>query len=770
MGHLMHTFLVNDVTSKCGSTDDVVNSVHCVKTGDGQHYCQTSVTRVVELYRCENGKQRVPYSLVCDYRHDCQDSSDENFCVFPACNPTKEFECENKQCVDRTSECDDIPDCVDRTDELCELSSIRRYKNNPPPRIVHFEKRGVRYDKMEDPALCLETGTHFQCAGRGYCLPVFLRCNGVYDCPGKEDEADCRSYTCSGFYRCRGSTVCLHQRHLCDDIPQCPQHDDERFCNLTCPTNCTCQGLSYLCTQPFPAHLHPAVRYLVARDSGMKLTALRSNNLIVHLGLAFCNLTELGNVTLPNLLIFDLSYNNLNTMSNSELKLLLNLNVLILTGNPLKHLFKSDELLHQNLRHLDLSQVMIEQLDVRRLGFAPNLRVLNLSQSGIRQISATGFQSLKNLSTLDLRGCPLTTFPQDLFAGLGELDTVHTDNYRVCCPGILPHYFDLDRCRSLSPVVSTCANLIGSRSQQIILCFITILSFVTNSAGFVFQVFTRRNSQHGAGGVLMTHLTAADFLMALHLCVVLVADAAYRDRYVFSDQQWRHSAACSVSGFLATLSSAVSTTVLCLLSSLCVWTLCQTRCCHQLGAVASQAVCVTVWVIGAAFASLPLLRVTPLTSGFSHTALCRPFPETDSHTPSPLYAVLELFNLVASLVLAVGIVVVNLREHKDHVISTLDSRSGTEQSQRPRYERFRRQVGELLVFSCLCRFLVGVFAVSPLGDLASAREVRLSVSLMVLPLWSALNPLLHWLGLARERARREKHERLMKRLLARMKH
>ncbi|XP_070208052.1 G-protein coupled receptor GRL101-like [Littorina saxatilis] len=596
MGHLMHTFLVNDVTSKCGSTDDVVNSVHCVKTGDGQHYCQTSVTRVVELYRCENGKQRVPYSLVCDYRHDCQDSSDENFCVFPACNPTKEFECENKQCVDRTSECDDIPDCVDRTDELCELSSIRRYKNNPPPRIVHFEKRGVRYDKMEDPALCLETGTHFQCAGRGYCLPVFLRCNGVYDCPGKEDEADCRSYTCSGFYRCRGSTVCLHQRHLCDDIPQCPQHDDERFCNLTCPTNCTCQGLSYLCTQPFPAHLHPAVRYLVARDSGMKLTALRSNNLIVHL------------------------------------------------GNPLKHLFKSDELLHQNLRHLDLSQVMIEQLDVRRLG------------------------------------------------------------------------------------------------------------------------------QHGAGGVLMTHLTAADFLMALHLCVVLVADAAYRDRYVFSDQQWRHSAACSVSGFLATLSSAVSTTVLCLLSSLCVWTLCQTRCCHQLGAVASQAVCVTVWVIGAAFASLPLLRVTPLTSGFSHTALCRPFPETDSHTPSPLYAVLELFNLVASLVLAVGIVVVNLREHKDHVISTLDSRSGTEQSQRPRYERFRRQVGELLVFSCLCRFLVGVFAVSPLGDLASAREVRLSVSLMVLPLWSALNPLLHWLGLARERARREKHERLMKRLLARMKH
>nr|KAG5689449.1 hypothetical protein BaRGS_026010 [Batillaria attramentaria] len=66
---------------------------------------------------------------------------------------------------------------------------------------------------------------HFLCDG--YCMPVYVRCNDVYDCPGKEDEAACDSYTCPGFYRCRKSSVCLHPDHVCDGISQCPRHDDE---------------------------------------------------------------------------------------------------------------------------------------------------------------------------------------------------------------------------------------------------------------------------------------------------------------------------------------------------------------------------------------------------------------------------------------------------------------------------------------------------------------------------------------------------------------
>nr|KAG5700958.1 hypothetical protein BaRGS_034243 [Batillaria attramentaria] len=44
--------------------------------------------------------------------------------------------------------------------------------------------------------------THFRCPGESnHCLPVFVRCNGVYDCTGHEDEAECDKFTCPGVWR-----------------------------------------------------------------------------------------------------------------------------------------------------------------------------------------------------------------------------------------------------------------------------------------------------------------------------------------------------------------------------------------------------------------------------------------------------------------------------------------------------------------------------------------------------------------------------------------
>ena len=36
-------------------------------------------------FSCDDGSC-VPYTLVCDFRHDCMDESDENFCDFPPCS------------------------------------------------------------------------------------------------------------------------------------------------------------------------------------------------------------------------------------------------------------------------------------------------------------------------------------------------------------------------------------------------------------------------------------------------------------------------------------------------------------------------------------------------------------------------------------------------------------------------------------------------------------------------------------------------------------
>ena len=171
------------------------------------------------------------------------------------------------QCILSSRVCDGYPHCKAGQDEqncqtlntLTEQISIDRF----PPALVDLDEGGYlrTYSDLvrswsNGQVQCPET--HVECPGNNFCIPVYLRCNGVYDCPEHEDETGCDRHRCPGFYRCRGSTACLHPAHLCDGWAQCPQHDDELLCNLTCPNSCTCYGHAFFCTQPFQAAITPS--------------------------------------------------------------------------------------------------------------------------------------------------------------------------------------------------------------------------------------------------------------------------------------------------------------------------------------------------------------------------------------------------------------------------------------------------------------------------------------------------------------------------------
>ncbi|KAL8580878.1 hypothetical protein ACOMHN_039578 [Nucella lapillus] len=112
--------------------------------------------------------------------------------------------------------------------------------------------------------------SHYRCPGDfNDCLPVYTRCNGLYDCLDHQDEEGCEDMKCPGFFRCRVSRLCLHYDHMCDGWSHCPMNDDELLCGMTCPVNCFCQGHAFLCSQPFTASLFPHLRYLNASGSDL---------------------------------------------------------------------------------------------------------------------------------------------------------------------------------------------------------------------------------------------------------------------------------------------------------------------------------------------------------------------------------------------------------------------------------------------------------------------------------------------------------------------
>ncbi|KAL8604657.1 hypothetical protein ACOMHN_013437 [Nucella lapillus] len=136
--------------------------------------------------------------------------------------------------------CNQYSDCLDDSDEVgCpdDSSYLAWFKDDDRQQWVYVSLDGTGYfTRHVMPADQLCPDSHYPCqADSLYCLPVYTRCNGLSDCVHGEDEQNCETVTCPGFYRCRSSTVCVHGDHLCDGWGQCPQRDDELMCDLTCP-------------------------------------------------------------------------------------------------------------------------------------------------------------------------------------------------------------------------------------------------------------------------------------------------------------------------------------------------------------------------------------------------------------------------------------------------------------------------------------------------------------------------------------------------------
>ena len=94
-GHVTHNFLACDVTSACWAENYASSSD--TWEAAGRDSCDAPLTSLPPSYACGGGRERVPYSLVCDHRDDCPDGSDEQFCVFPQCSGSSQLQCNNQQ-------------------------------------------------------------------------------------------------------------------------------------------------------------------------------------------------------------------------------------------------------------------------------------------------------------------------------------------------------------------------------------------------------------------------------------------------------------------------------------------------------------------------------------------------------------------------------------------------------------------------------------------------------------------------------------------------
>ena len=605
--------------------------------------------------------------------------------------------------------------------------------------------------------------THFQCPGDGYCLPVFMRCNDVVDCPGREDEQGCQYLQCPGFYRCRASFACLHPSFLCDQLDQCPQKDDEAFCGLTCPDHCTCYGLAYICKKAFHTWRYPDVRSLNGKGSGLTVADLSNNTMLIHLSLANCSLRYVHHLTFPNLHSLDLSENLITDFSMSQLLGIKNLKTLHLTGNPLQSLFPAlpnvtwaaDE-----IESIDVSRTTLTEVDVGDLAPFPSLKKFNVSGSSVTQLYRSHNVSLAKLQVLDLRGCMLKQFHHDALLTAGDLRALFADSYKLCCPVALPSGLNFKKCQAPPDLLSSCQSLLGSPVYTSIVWASCVVAVMASVVSFVYQMLLGRDSPSSAMDVYMAHLTVSDFGLGVCLVVLAVADRLLDGRYVLVDSAWRRSLICQRMGFVSLTTSHVSLFLVFMLTwERLVNLVSALKPLRAVGSVGSHALCGAVWLGWAVLSAALALEVRSDHTQPSPTAACLLLPVSPSLLPGrlPLLLAVVLLDwlLAVGTLGGLGLVYVCVRR------SDVTVRCG-------QVSAARRVIHLCLVTA------TSWCSVCLLASLAWWEEglkgTHVAVTVGVVPVVCALRPCLYTVGTVQERWRCEKMEKLMAYVAAQRRH
>ncbi|PVD27184.1 hypothetical protein C0Q70_12338 [Pomacea canaliculata] len=132
-GHFTFEFLSCDKRSHCGAQKFPLYCETWMEINDRYVF--------IAMFVCLDHSNTLHYSLVCDFREDCKDGSDEIFCTREQhCDG---FRCLNGQCIGSNKQCDLNRDCWDASDEDC--SAFQNWYTNrqgfaEPPAVIDFDQ------------------------------------------------------------------------------------------------------------------------------------------------------------------------------------------------------------------------------------------------------------------------------------------------------------------------------------------------------------------------------------------------------------------------------------------------------------------------------------------------------------------------------------------------------------------------------------------------------------------------------------------------------
>ncbi|KAH9505290.1 hypothetical protein Btru_059177 [Bulinus truncatus] len=451
---------------------------------------------------------------------------------------------------------------------------------------------------------------------------------------------------------------------------------------------------------------------------------------------------------ISKLMILDVSFNEITDLNNlTKLAQLLYLNV---SHNEL--LTIGDEYMFPHLLQvIDLSYTNIQSLPLNLFKSLINLKHLNLRNTKIKSFHDLLIPPKFELFTFDIRGLTMEDVTVDYFHNLSIKSLILTDDYRLCCPVVLGKLIPPDKCIAPRDVISTCQHLVGDTFKRVTIWIIGIVTLAGNGAVLIDRLLWSKQMTAKSYDTFVTGLAVSDLLMGIYLIIIASVDIHYHDEYVFKDSEWKRSYFCLFSGFLSTLSSEMSTFFICLITLdrfLAIrFPFRQPTFSTPSRRLSISVVCLTA----SALALIP--AIYPTWQIYSSNGLCLALPLSYKKFVGWQYnvAVCMIVNFVLFLIIASGQVAIfaSIVSGKRSIESSVTKNS----KNRAQEISVAKKLAFVAVSDFLCWFPIGIMGMFSLNGHEFGPDVYTWTAVFVLPVNSAVNPLIYTLPVIYNRIR-----------------
>ncbi|XP_063432567.1 G-protein coupled receptor GRL101-like isoform X1 [Mytilus trossulus] len=716
-----------------------------------------------------------PENATCNYFYDCLNGEDEEGCMFPDC-AVDEYRCTNHQCIPASRQCDGNFDCFDRTDEAncgltaCQTGEIKCRSGQCIPEVWWC-------DYVRD---CPDGSDETQCPERRSCGPNEFTCkNGqcidmnhvcYYDpdnltrkgCADKSHLLNCSSWQCrDGQFKCNKS-FCIDGHRLCDGVPDCTEtYVDETNCPYSCPYQvdvCVCKEDEMNCTnlglEDLPEYLtleRNLIKFVLAGNRiGMTFNADTFFDLdrLSYLDMSNNLITELPDGVFQNLfrlVTLNLKDNQIRRLGNGSFSGLTSIRALYLSGNGIEEIYPSAFVGLSQLQTLDLSHQRLVTLQSGTFLGLRSLFSLDLSYNTIQIIQGGGLNGLLKLLTLDISNNEIMMIESNAFHGLPNLRTLHTDEFPYCCM-----VKTVENCYPKPDEFSSCEDLMSNFVLRTSIWILGSLACFGNLLVIGWRIKDFKNGK--VHSFLIANLAIGDFFMGVYLMIIAVVDTYYRGNYYIYDRYWRESVMCKFAGFISTLSSELSVltlTVITLDRLVCIIFPLKLK---RLGMKEALIVMPSLWVLVVFLSACPLMGIEYFENFYGRSGVCLAFHITPDHVGGWEYSVFVflVLNFVSFLLIFLSYLWMFFVAKKT-TTAVRKSKALSDKS-------MAKRMTLIVMTDFMCWVPIILLGFASLGGAHVPQQVYAWIAVFVLPLNSAINPVLYtistatFLGNVRKRA------------------